>query len=233
MKTMCNWLVVSMAFVCVALVGCGDDDGSGGSGADAAALMDAMANPTGAVTSAEGAQGVTAAFAEKLSAASGGSSSKAGSCSPDQPDVAKTCDCEAGGTETVLAHGDESAYTVDFTFNECCDSADSCCWTGSGWVAGSGSEGAAYSSCNSFDIDLTCPDATNDGSISLASCQDGEGVQWYLVEYEGETYSVSGSYSSGAGGTWIIRDATTTWECTEDAAGAGSCTDGTNTYSWT
>jgi hypothetical protein len=44
-----------------------------------------------------------------------------------------------------------------------------------------------------------------------------------VVTYQGATYAVSGSYTSGVGGNWTVRDASTTWTCTEDSTGAGRC----------
>jgi hypothetical protein len=232
MKKLLGLMALSTISMCVVLAGCKDDESSGGSGADAAALMDSLTNPTGAVTSAEGAQGVSEAFGAKLSAMSGGSTAKSTECSPSDVDVEKTCDCEQSGSETVIAHGTSSAYTIDYTFDACCDSADGCCWDGTGWVSGSQDTDAAYTNCLSYDLVMTCPDATGNGDVLLEYCQDASGVQWYLVEYVGETYSVSGSYNSASGGTWTIVDANGTWSCTQDSTGAGSCTDGTDTYSW-
>lgn len=234
MKTKLVIALFSMAFACVVLSTCGDDDDAGGGGADPGALMDALENPTGDVASAETAQGVSAAYGAQLAASSGAGKKRALDCSPTEADVEETCDCPAGGTETVIAHGDQSAFVIDYTFDACCESADECCWDGTGWVSGSADgEGSVYESCMSFDVTLTCPDATENGTILAQSCQDASGVNWYLVEYEGASYAVSGSYVEGVGGQWTIRDADTTWTCTEDATGAGSCTDGTDTYSWT
>jgi len=223
----------SVSVLSVALIGCGDDDeGGGGGGIDPVAVANRIDNPTGQVTDAAGAQGVANAFGEALQGGTGsfGQRRQQSGIDCDIPEGATSgtfdCTCDEGGTATVSGEGNEQSANVSFEYDNCCYAG--CCFNGSGAYAFG--QGGAYTFCGSVDIDLECDG--NSASASYEYCQGSDGRVWFSVTYESETYSVTGSYTSGVGGTWTIRDADTEWNCTEDAEGAGCCTDGTEEITW-
>jgi len=217
-----RFALLMMVVMVLGMAGCKDEEPAG---PDASEVTSALDNPTGTVATAEDAQGVAAAFVETQSAMGGGAGAPGGET------YEQTTQCPAGGDMTMVAEGSsEEDVTIDFSYNNCCQE-EACCMNGGGWAAVGG---GAYELCYSYDVDYAC--GGENANLVVQYCQDAEGVAWYVVEYSGATYAVSGSYMEGYGGTWTIRDANSTWECSESCDGmgtcTGSCTDGSTTVDW-
>lgn len=209
--------------------GSNGEDGSAGAGfttcePDFASLVALVDNPTGTLSSAADAQGVAEAFGELLVPSGPGGQRRHGiSCDSPLPTGAIQCTCSGGGPFTYTP--DETKTEIRYSYDACC-LENTCCYDGCGWAVLS--DTAAYSVCLSFHVTSSCLGPWQD---EFSYCQD-KGAPWYLVAYQGETYAVSGSYDSATGGFWAVRDANADWACMQDPTGAGSCTDGTQTYDW-
>lgn len=123
-----------------------------------------------------------------------------------------TIDCSGGGNISV--DGDETR--ASFRYNACNESG--CLFNGEGVVFASGA--GDYSSCLSYDISATCDDGTS-AQVTYSGCLGSEGEFVYLIEVEGESYTVSGYYSDG-NGELTIRGANGTFTCTY-TEGSGTC----------
>jgi hypothetical protein len=132
--------------------------------------------------------------------------------------------CPNGGTISVTANqASANAITENFSYNNCCESAD-CCFNGGGDLYYSGSGSTAGSFCESFHVTAVCSGQPVVENFSL--CEDGTtGMINYLVEVDGDSFAVSGSYSNGTG-TLMITGANGAFTCTYTNH-TGSCT-GTN-----
>jgi hypothetical protein len=211
----------------LAALGCGGDDDGGGGGGEVPDINDvisALDNPTGQLTTPEGAQGVASAYATQQANRSFGNRRNGIDCPDNLPEGSGPCECSGGGSLEYTAEGSEqTGGSIHFDASNCCESgADACCYDGSADLLVNTAAGATYTNCFVWDFTLSqCKEAT----VYVSWCQDAEGRQWWVVDYEGETFAVEGSYAEGVGGTWTVRDADTTWNCTEDSAGAGCCQD--------
>lgn len=208
-------LFVSMIIGSAAMVACG---GGGGSGSPAAGfdsvedLTAAMDSPTGTVDAttatpvAEEFQNITE-NGSALGSGFGGIRQKA------QAESA-SIDCSGGGS--IDAEGDETR--VHATYNSC--SEGGCVIDGeiSIFISTAGS----YSGCYSFDVSATC-DAESVSAVGSYCVNGTTGTVEYLVDVNGETYTVSGYYADGTG-ELTIRGANGTYTCTY-TDGAGSCVD--------
>ncbi|MBN2529139.1 MAG: hypothetical protein JXR76_22305 [Deltaproteobacteria bacterium] len=209
-------LLIGFTAMILTMAGCKDDDSKSSGGGDLKAVAESISSPTGSVESADVAQGVGEAFAEKLA-------------NSDMVPAGEsaTVECTAGGS--VTASGDSAGNNVTFNYNNCCEMAN-CCIDGPGWMS---QNVDGFLLCMSFDVTFDCEEVT--GSYDMEYCQGEDGAAWYLVEFEGDTYACTGYYDSETGGSWTIRDANGEWECQASCSGdtcTGSCTDGTNTYEW-
>ena len=194
-----------------------------------------LENPTGLLASTTDARGVATAFGSLLASQSLAANRRPArrhgiECTipaptPD-PYFPYTCDCPGGGTIFVDGTADKTTYNVVFDYRECC--LDVCCYDGCGWMATT--DNGSFIMCVWHSLTASCPQPA---LIEYSYCQDSVGGSlWYLVEYLGETFAVSGSYEIGVGGTWTVRDTATEWTCSEDGTGSGSCTDGVDVLSW-
>ena len=207
-------LVAALPFL-----GCGGDDG-GPPGYDE--IANQYANPTGEIGSAADAQGVAAAFAEVSSRGSVG-----GSQGERRNGQNFSYACGDSGSCSGTGSGNQSSYSVSWDCTDCCYTNE-CCYTATGWAVGSTEQGATYTQCAQWDGSGSCGGDSWSGSWSYCYGSDG---YWWLVDYQGETYTVKGSYNSSTGGSWTVNSANGTWTCTANGNN-GSCTDGTTTYDW-
>lgn len=213
------------------LCACGDSGGSsdsgsssdsGGSGSssdsDSNAVFDnkdslnsAMESPTGIVSEttaklvADRMAEASSSMAGKGSAAPSGIREKA-----QEQNGSDTIDCENGGTIDI-----ESSETQEtLTYNDC-------------QMAGctlNGSEVAFPDPdqiCVSVKVNEVCGDESTD--IASSSCTSMDGTVVYLVDVEGDTFQVSGTYSDGDG-ELTITGANGTFTCTY-VDGGGTCVD--------
>lgn len=75
--------------------------------------------------------------------------------------------------------------------------------------------------CFSMDVSAVCADESAD--VAMSMCVSAEGSVEYLVDVDGDTYRVSGSYMDG-NGELVITGANGTFTCTY-TDGEGSCVD--------
>jgi len=213
----------SASVISLAFVSCGSDDGGGGAPNIDDVISD-LENPSGSLETPEGAQGVAAAYGtEQSNRAFGQRREGQIDCSDvNQMTGEITCDCPGGGSLDVTTSGDASGSgSAHWDASNCCEGlGDGCCYDGTYDILVNSATGATYSLCFVYDITISqCREAT----AYISYCQDAMGNQWWVISYMDETYAVTGSYSEGAGGTWSVRDSNTTWNCVEDATGAGCC----------
>jgi hypothetical protein len=198
----------------LAAVGCGGGGGSPATGfTSAASLQSAMAHPTGTV-SAETAVGVAAAFQDgSTTPLPAGVRSKTQAQSGSEP-------CTNGGAINYSANSN----MVQMSFSNCAEGG--CVSNGTYNMLISSATETEVSACFAMDISSVCA-SEGSASAQFSGCMEvnaetGSFEYNYLIEYEGETYTVSGNYSSG-GGTLVITGANGSFTCTY-AADAGSCT---------
>jgi hypothetical protein len=226
--------------IALALVGCGGrtapngdggvvsgSDAGGGGGGGCGRIDDITArldHPTGFIDSAATARGVADAYAELLAEAALAARPRPAdrrsgiNCEVDSTTGQTTCVCTGGGALDVTACSDGQSF--HYVASRCCQSAG-CCYDGTVDLLMDPAQGATYTLCYETDIDIS--GCSNSAAVNLSYCEDSMGRLWYLVPYQGATYAVSGSYTSGVGGDWTVRDASTTWNCTEGSSGAGRC----------
>lgn len=212
-----GWVLLGGVALLAAACGGGGGAGSKASGfKDVKSLASALEAPSGTVEAAT-AVGVAQEFQESLQGASqnplGGARQKQLAQSQSA-----TIDCPSGGnyTANVNVNGDEVDLTADFNN---CNMTEDCTYNGS--YSYFGSTVGDWSGCLSYDLDITCKQVSGSVSASFSGCLGASGNFEYLVEYDGETYRVSGSYSSGSG-TLTITGANGSWTCSY-SNDAGSC----------
>jgi hypothetical protein len=198
-------------------VACGGGSAGPASGfTSASQLNSAMEAPTGSVEPAT-AVGVAQAFENSNSSGLAGVRQKL------QAQSASVA-CSGGGSISVS--GNETSS--NFSYNNCMEAG--CTINGSGSVFVSGTD--VNSACFSYNVSETCVDPPIDIDLSFSGCLDSEFGFVYLVEYEGETYTVTGSYYDGTG-TLEITGENGSFSCTY-TADAGSCTSSSGeTFSFT
>jgi hypothetical protein len=198
-----NGLVLGSVALSFAAVACGGGPSGAGGYRDIGALKNAMESPTGTVEPTS-AVGVAEAFETSNSAPLGGIRQKAQAQSA-------TIACTEGGNASASANGNN----IYFTYNNCAESG--CTMNGSGAMM---VESDGLSQCMSYDISAVCADV---GSVemSFSGCFSAEGDFSYLIEFEGETFRVSGSYAGG-NGELSISGENGTYTCTY-TGGTGTC----------
>jgi hypothetical protein len=193
---------------CVTVSACGDDEEKAPSGSFDA-INERVSSPTGTLE-ATNAVSVADAY-EQISSAS-----VAGRRLEQSQSQTVEQACLVSGNYTVTASGDQNSAQATLTYNDCC-MAEACCYNGTGNSYYSAGDTLSY--CAEYDLTLDC--MTAQGAISYVGCFDGTGLGTFLVEVEGETYAVSGTYSAGSG-TLTIADSTGSFTCTY-SGGTGSC----------
>lgn len=197
--------------------GCGSDgDGNGGSGSGSFSnITSAIEAPTGTVDDTTVAD-VGVEFEKIAQSSFAGGSRRDAQTAQSQ---SGTFDCPAGGNYSGAGSGDQSSGRATATYNDCCFT-EGCCINGAADIYYSTEQGAAYSYCASYDLSYSCEGTTAELLYDL--CFGTTGEQIYVIEVEGNTFAVSGTYSNGSG-TLEIRGENGTWSCTYSGDG-GSCT---------
>jgi hypothetical protein len=197
-----------------AFAGCGGDD-EGSRGGSFTSIASAIESPSGTVDETT-APAVGEEF-EKVSQVS-----LAGGMRSDIPKAQSTSgtqSCPEGGSFSVEGSGNQSSGEATVAYDDCCFIED-CCFDGDAEMYFSSEGGTAqYSYCASYDLDYSCEGTS--ATLSFEGCFGTTGRLIYVIEVEGETYSVSGNYSEGSG-MLEIRGANGTWNCTF-SNGSGSC----------
>jgi len=197
-----------------AFAGCGSDDDGGSRGGSFSSITSAIESPTGTVDENSVAE-VGTEF-EKVVQAEVPSGMRRDAQTAQS---SGTVSCPAGGSLSAAGSGDQSSGHSTAQYNDCCVAAN-CCIDGSADIYFSTEQGAAYSYCGSYDLTYSCEGTTT--ALSYEGCVGSTGEQIYVIEVDGGTYAVSGSYSNGSG-TLEITGENGTWTCTYSGAG-GSCT---------
>jgi len=211
-------LLVTALGLSAGVVACSSDDSDGGKGPSFDAMASTLESPTGTVSASS--VGPVAAEFEKVSQTSLGGYQAAPRSTQATQDMSASI-CTAGGSAQMTQSGGQSQGSVAIEFSDCCVDA-SCCYDGSENILYSdGSGTASYSVCYDYDLTASCSGET--ASLSFAGCLDASsGMMAYSVTVDGETFTVSGSYSGGSG-TLTITGANGSWECTY-TNDSGSCT---------
>jgi hypothetical protein len=208
-----TWMGIGL--FAVAGLGCG-----GGSSKPASynQISASFAHPTGTLA-ATNADAVAQAYQASLSS---GLDTAAGRRLAPQTSAQTVSEaCPNGGTIAVnVNQASANAISESYTYNNCCETAD-CCVNGGGNLFYSASGSSSGSFCEAFQISATCSGQPVSEDFSI--CEDGStGMISYLVEVDGLSFAVSGSYSSGTG-TLTITGANGTFTCTY-TNNTGSCT---------
>lgn len=209
---------IGIGLFAVAGVGCG---GGSSKPASFSAVKTSIANPTGTLA-ATNADSVAKAYQASLSA---GTVAAGRRLDQKTSAVIATTPCTVSGNisiDSVQMSG--SDISESFTYHSCCETAD-CCLSGPGSVFSS--QAGAGSVCESLQVSGTCSGAPIAENFSF--CSDG-GVVNYLVEVDGQSFAVSGSYAAG-NGTLTITGKNGMFTCTY-TNDTGSCTGTTGTFTF-
>jgi hypothetical protein len=212
-------------FAVVACVSaCGGDDKKSG---DFSSIAAAIESPSGKISSAGDAKGVAAAYQEQVGNGAGAGYSNRSSVTTSWFQQGQTeVSCAAGGTQTIAGSGNGQSGTAEITFDNCCH-VQNCCMDGEAtWYYSTGGT-AQYQYCGQWELTTSCGGSTT--AMSYEGCV-GAGGTWYLVEFNGQSYAVQGSYSNGSG-AWKVKSSNGTWECNA-SNNSGSCSDGTTSITW-
>jgi hypothetical protein len=204
------------------IAGCGGDD-KGSRGGSFANIASAIESPTGTVDESTAPE-VGAEF-EKVSQVSPAGGMRRDAQTAQSGSTSQSC--PEGGNFSVQSSGSQSSGQAAISYDNCCF-IEGCCFDGSGQMYFSSEQGAEYSYCASYDLDYSCEGTT--AAIDFEGCFGTTGELIYVIEVDGETYSVSGSYSGGSG-TLEIHGANGTWNCTY-SNGGGSCTGSGSTFTF-
>jgi len=216
-----TWIAIGL--FTMAGVGCGGGSSKPASYADISA---SFAHPTGTLA-ATNADTVAKAYQTSLSAQ--GASPLGQRLEQKSSAVSETIACNSSGSISVnVAQASSSAISENWTYNNCCETAG-CCYNGTGDLYYAAAGTAAGSFCESVKLTGTCSAVPIAENFSL--CEDGTtGMIGYLIEVDGETFSVSGSYSNG-NGTLTITGKNGSFTCTY-TNDTGSCTGTGGTFSF-
>ena len=130
-----------------------------------------------------------------------------------------TSQCAEGGSISGSGSGSESNGEATVSYDACCV-AEACCMDGNAHIFYSSDQNAPYMYCASYDMTYDC-DGTS-AALEFEGCISSDGEQVYVLEVNGNTYTVSGYYSEGSG-SLEIRGANGSWTCTYSGSG-GTCT---------
>lgn len=191
----------------LAAVACGGGNSGAAGYTSLSALTGAMEAPTGTVD-ATTAVGVAAEFENSMT------NGNYGGIRQKSQAQSGSANCSGGGSISVNV----SEEHVFGRYNNCNEAG--CVMNGT--LNMFLTDSTAWSTCMSYDLAVAC-EGQAAVSATFSGCIDiGTGSYTYLVEYDGLTYTVSGSYSAGSG-TLTISGENGTFTCTytEDA---GTCT---------
>ncbi|HEX2657092.1 MAG TPA: hypothetical protein VHU40_02415 [Polyangia bacterium] len=123
--------------------------------------------------------------------------------------AAQSYACPYGGSISATVNGiapGATSFSESFRYDNCCESAG-CCLNGGGDLFYA--QGGAF--CESFAITGTC--SASPITLDYSICEDtATGMLNYLIEVQGESFAVSGSYSNGSG-TLMISGANGAFTC--------------------
>jgi hypothetical protein len=208
-------LGAALAALAGAFMGCGSDDEGGSGRGSLSSITSAIESPTGTVDETTAAE-VGAEF-EKVAQAQVPSGMRRDAQTAQSS--SGTVSCPAGGSLNAAGSGDQSSGHSTAEYNDCCVAAN-CCIDGSADIYFSTEQGAAYTYCGSYDLTYSCEGTTT--ALTYEGCVGSTGEEIYVIEVDGDTYAVSGTYSNGSG-TLEISGENGTWTCTY-SDGGGSCT---------
>jgi len=195
--------------------GCGgDDEGSSNRGGSFTSIQNAIESPTGTVDETTAAE-VGAEF-EKVASVDVAAGSRRDAQTAQSSSASQAC--AGGGSISASGTGNETSGQGTISYDSCCVTAG-CCIDGTVDVFYSSDQAAPYLTCGSYDLSYACEGTT--AELTYEGCVGRTGEQLYVIEVDGATYTVSGSYSDGSG-TLEIRGANGTWSCTY-SDGSGSC----------
>jgi len=212
---------IGIGLFAVAGLGCGGGGSKApGSYGDVKASFD---HPTGTLA-ATNADAVAKAYQASLSAGTGPAGQR---LNQKTSAVVETIPCNSSGTISVnVATATSSAVSESFSYNNCCEVAG-CCYNGSGNVFFASGGTATGSLCES--VQLTGTFQAIPVTENFSFCDEG-GVINYLVQVDGESFAVSGSYSNGTG-TLTIVGKNGSFMCTY-TNDTGSCTGTGGTFTF-
>src|SRR5690606_26982599 len=202
-------LVSGLAFGAVA---CGGGGSPAAGFTSASDLKAALQSPTGTV-SPETAAGVAAAFEESSTSGIGASARQKAQAQSGSES------CSEGGSISYNA----SQTMVQASYNNCVESG--CTINGKLNILLESASETEVSGCMSIEASTRCEGDLVASNLAYSGCFGIGGDSFtfaYLIEYEGDTYTVSGNYSSGSGSLTITGvNGSFTCSYTEDA---GTCT---------
>jgi hypothetical protein len=210
----CLGLAVTLGVGFGLLGACGDDGGSN-VGGSYSSIASAIESPSGTVDESSAVR-VGEEFG-KLSA-TGVAAGMRRDAQVGQSQSG-TMDCPAGGSISFTGSGNESSGQARGSYNGCCYSAG-CCMDGTVNMFYSSAQSAAFAYCGSYDVSYSCEGVNAD--LAFNGCFGTTGEWVYVVEVDGESYAVSGTYVDGSG-TLEISGENGTWTCTYNND-SGSCT---------
>jgi len=201
--------------------GCGGDDEPKGPNGAARynAIAGSIANPTGTLDDTTAAD--VAREYEKISTTGAG-----GRRVLQSQTQSTTISCPSGGTYGISVSASQSGGVSTITYDNCCYVDASCCFSGGGDMYYSVAAGAAYSYCASYSLSVACGIAS--GSASYEGCFDTTGEWTYVIRVAGETFTVTGSLSSGSG-TLSVVASNGSYTCTYTNY-SGTCTGGSGSF---
>jgi hypothetical protein len=129
------------------------------------------------------------------------------------------CTCSGGGSLVYTVdpsnyHANGSCST-SYTYNEC--KIDEGVSDGTGYIYMENCSNAQGGICYEFHGKI------NSEAVNIEACIDENGQMWYLVNVEGQSFTVRGTYDTETGdGDWYVRDMDGVWHCTAHN-GSGSC----------
>jgi len=212
---------IGIGLFAVAGLGCGGSSKP----ASYADISASFAHPTGTLA-ATNADAVAKAYQTSQTAGTGPAGRRLDSRSSA---VTESVACPNGGSINVnVDQASQQSVSESFTYANCCETAD-CCLNGSGNLYYAAAGTAAGSFCESFQITGTCSAVPVSENYSI--CSNGTtGTISYLVEVNGESFAVSGNYSSG-NGTLTITGKNGMFTCTY-TNDTGSCTGTSGTFTF-
>ncbi len=215
-------LVPALGMAAFLMSSCGsdDDDDDSGGAPSYQDMTAALESPTGTVD-ATTVGSVAEEFEKANSSSMSGSQEQAPrNALADQSQDLSSSMCTSGGSATMTGSGSESSGSAAIELDACC-MAEDCCYSGQEYIIYSSAADAQYSICYDYDFSVSC--SGENMQAVFAGCMDAQsGSLVYSITVDGQTYTVTGSYSGG-NGTLTITGANGTWECTY-TDGSGTCT---------
>ena len=190
-------------------------------------LVAKVESPTGEFKSADDAKGLALAFEEQVGSFGGQGQAYNEFRNQSFREGNQVTACPFGGEVSISAEGNEKQATADIFYDHCCYLED-CCYDGmASWFYSSNPDKDDFLYCGQWDLSAECFDIR--ATTTFDGCVGSDGM-WYVLEYKGEVFVVSGSLIQGTG-NWKVRTVGGTWECSA-IDGKGKCTRGKLVYEW-